>query len=290
MKGYRDWNPRQMSLLPLDPMEWLPRDHLVHFLLDVVEELDLSAIEGAIQAKDHRGKRPFPPRMMVGLLLYGYCVRIFSSRKLEMATHEDLGFRVLCGGNHPDHCTINTFRKTYLPELAALFLQVLRMCQEAGLVKVGHVALDGTKMQGNASKHKAMSYSVMKRKEEELTAEIEELLKNAEAADAAEDERYGKDTRGDELPEELQRRERVGFRRFARHAKYLRPKQPQLTRSTSESWQRSQPARPRHQMLTNGRRRRNGLPGARRKPRRAPLALSRRQRSESRTRPRKQLP
>ena len=207
MKGYRDWNPRQMSLLPLDPMEWLPQDHLVHFLLDVVEELDLSAIEGAIQAKDHRGKRPFPPRMMVGLLLYGYCVRIFSSRKLEMATHEDLGFRVLCGGNHPDHCTINTFRKTYLPELAALFLQVLRMCQEAGLVKVGHVALDGTKMQGNASKHKAMSYSVMKRKEEELTAEIEELLKNAEAADAAEDERYGKDTRGDELPEELQRRE-----------------------------------------------------------------------------------
>jgi transposase len=207
MKGYRAWNPRQMSLLPLDPMEWLPETHLVHLLLDVVEELDLSAIESAIQAKDHRGKRPFPPRMMVGLLLYGYCVRTFSSRKLELATHENLGFRVLCGGNHPDHCTINTFRKTHLAQLSELFLQVLRMCQEAGLVKLGHVALDGTKMQGNASKHKAMSYSVMKRKEEELAAEIEELLKNAEAVDAAEDEKYGKDKRGDELPEELHRRE-----------------------------------------------------------------------------------
>jgi transposase len=217
MKGYRDWNPRQMSLLPVDPMEWLPENHLVHLLLDVVEELDLSGIEDVIQGKDHRGKRPFPPRMMVGLLLYGYCVRIFSSRKLETATHENVGFRVLCGGNHPDHCTINTFRKTHLPQLSGLFLQVLRMCQEAGLVKLGHVALDGTKMQGNASKRKAMSYSVMKRKEEELTAEIEELLKNAEAVDAAEDEKYGKDKRGDELPEELRRRE--GRRQKIREAR-----------------------------------------------------------------------
>lgn len=208
MKSYRDWNPRQMALLPTDPMEWLPENHLVHMLLDVIEELDLSEIEEVIQGKDHRGKRPFPPRMMVGLLLYGYCVRLFSSRKLEKATYEDVGFRVLCGGNHPDHSTISTFRKTYLAQLSGLFLQVLRMCQEAGLVNLGHVALDGTKMQGNASKRKAMSYSVMKKKEEELTAEIEELLKNAATVDAAEDEKYGKDKRGDELPEELQRKEK----------------------------------------------------------------------------------
>ena len=181
MKAYRDWNPRQLSLLPVNPMDWLPENHLVHLLLEVLKELDLSAIEQIVQGKDHRGKRPFPPRMMVGILLYGYCTRLFSSRKLETATYEDIGFRVLCGGNHPDHCTINTFRKTYLPQLSGLFVQVLRMCEEAGLVKLGHVALDGTKIQGNASKHKAMSYAVMKRKEEELTAEIEELLKNAEA-------------------------------------------------------------------------------------------------------------
>jgi chemotaxis protein histidine kinase CheA len=145
--------------------------------------------------------------MMVGLLLYGYCVRVFSSRRLEKATHEDVGFRVLCGGHHPDHSTISTFRKTYLPQLSDLFLQVLRLCQEAGLVKLGHVALDGTKMQGNASKHKAMSYSGMKRKEEELRAEIETLLKNAQAADEAEDREYGEDKREDELSDELQRRE-----------------------------------------------------------------------------------
>jgi len=189
-------------------MEWLPPDHLVHFLLDVVEELDLSEIESVIQGKDHRGKRPFPPRMMVGLLLYGYSVRVFSSRKLESATYEDLGFRVLCGGHHPDHSTINSFRKTYLRQLSGLFLQVLRMCQESGLVKLGHIALDGTKMQANASKHKAMSHAVMKRREEELNKEIAELLENAESTDEKEDEKYGKDKRGDELPAELQLKEK----------------------------------------------------------------------------------
>lgn len=208
MKGYRDWNPRQMSLLPQDPMDWLPPDHLVHLLLDIVEELDLSSIESVIQGKDHRGKRPFPPRMMVGLLLYGYSVRVFSSRKLERATYEDLGFRVLCGGNHPDHSTINSFRKTYLEQLSGLFVQVLRMCQESGLVKLGHIALDGTKIQANASKHKAMSYSVMKEKEEELNRQIAELLEKAESVDAQEDERYGEDKRGDELPAELQLKEK----------------------------------------------------------------------------------
>ena len=112
MKGYREWNPRQNLLLPPSLLDWLPKDHAVYFLLDVVEELDLSAIEDVLQAKDHRGTRPLAPRMMVGLLLYGYCAGVFSSRKLERATHENVGFRVLCGGTHPDHSSICSFRKT----------------------------------------------------------------------------------------------------------------------------------------------------------------------------------
>ena len=151
------WDPRQAHLLPPSPMDWLSEDHVVYFVLDAISELDLSAIEHRIQSKDSRGTRPFPPRMMVGLLLYGYCVGVISSRKLEAATYNDVGFRVLCSGNHPDHSTISEFRKRFDQELAGLFVQVLRMCQESGLVKLGHVALDGTKMQGNASKHKAMS-------------------------------------------------------------------------------------------------------------------------------------
>ena len=126
MKSYRAWDPGQGHLLPPSPLDWLPDDHLVHFLLEVVSELDLSAIEDAIQAKDHRGRRPYPPRMMVALLLYGYCVGVMSSRKLEAATYEHVGFRVLCAENHPDHATIANFRKTFLDELSGLFVQVLK--------------------------------------------------------------------------------------------------------------------------------------------------------------------
>lgn len=195
-------------MLPPSPRDWLPDGHLVHFLLEVVSELDVSAIEDAIQSKDHRGQRPYPPRMMVALLLYGYCAGVMSSRKLEAATYEHVGFRVLCAENHPDHATICSFRKSFLDELSSLFVQVLKLCSEAGLVKLGHVALDGTKVQGNASKHKAMSYSRMEKKEEQLKAEIDALLKRAEEVDAAEDELHGKDKRGDELPEELRSKEK----------------------------------------------------------------------------------
>ncbi len=207
MKGYREWNPRQNLLLPPSLLDWLPKDHAVYFLLDVVEELDLSAIEDVLQAKDHRGTRPLAPRMMVGLLLYGYCAGVFSSRKLERATHENVGFRVLCGGTHPDHSSICSFRKRFSEQLSALFFQVLRLCQEAGLVKLGHVALDGTKVAANASKHKANSYDRMKKRERELQAEIAGLMEEAERIDATEDAKYGKGKRGDELPAELQRRE-----------------------------------------------------------------------------------
>lgn len=207
MKRYREWNPRQNLLLPPSLLEWLPEEHVVYFVLDVVGELDLSAIEDALQGKDHRGTRPYAPRMMVGLLLYGYCAGVFSSRKLERATHENVGFRVLCGGSHPDHSAICSFRQQFLKELGGLFVQVLRLCQEAGMVKLGHIALDGTKMQANANKHKANSYERMQKREAELGAEIAGLMEEADKVDAAEDAMYGKDKRGDELPAELRRRE-----------------------------------------------------------------------------------
>jgi transposase len=228
MKSYKTWTPTQPYLLPPSPLEWLPEGHLVYFMLDVVEELDLSPIEDTYQAKDRRGTRPYAPHMMVALLLYGYCVGVYSSRKLEKATYEDVGFRVLSGGYHPDHTRISEFRRQHLENLRGLFLQVLRLCMKAGLVKLGHVALDGTKVQANASKHKAMSYDRMVEMEKRLKVEIDELLTRAESTDKAEDERYGEGVRGDELPEELRRREsrlerirqaKKELEREARHAR-----------------------------------------------------------------------
>jgi hypothetical protein len=145
--------------------------------------------------------------MMVKLLVYGYSIGKVSSRKLEQASYEDIAFRVLACNQHPDHDSIANFRQLHLPELAGLFVQVLKMCERAGLVKLGHVAIDGSKMRANASKHKAMSYERMGVKEQQLVAEVARLLKEAEETDAAEDKRYGKGVRGDELPAELARRE-----------------------------------------------------------------------------------
>jgi len=207
MKAYREWAPQQGYLMPPNPMDWVPAGHLVHFIIDIVERFDLSAIEATLQAKDPRGTRSYHPRMMVALLVYGYCLGIVSSRRLERATYEDVTFRLLCADQHPDHTRISEFRRENLEALSGLFLQVLRLCQEAGLVKLGRVALDGTKLQANASKHKAMSYKRMQRSAAELKAEIAELMKQAEEADRSEDQRFGVGQRGDELPEELQRRE-----------------------------------------------------------------------------------
>ena len=192
--------------MPPSPSDWLKPDHLVYFLLEVLDSLDLSEIHGAIQSKDSRGNRPYSPQMMVGLLLYGYCVGKVSSRKLERATYEEVPFRVLAGGQHPDHSAISEFRQRHLKVLGGLFMQVLNLCRTAGLVKMGHVALDGTKLKANASRHKAGSYAGMTRSEERIAAEIEELLKRAQAVDAEEDERFGKDRTGDELPEGLRTR------------------------------------------------------------------------------------
>ena len=155
-----------------------------------------------------QGQPPYHPAMMVKLLFYAYCMGIPSSRKIERETYEDIAFRILAAGYHPDHDTIADFRKTHLGALKGLFLQILLLCKEAKLVKLGHVSLDGTKMKANASKHKAMSYGRMEEKEKELEREVEELLRKAESVDAEEDKRYGKGIRGDELPEELQFREK----------------------------------------------------------------------------------
>ena len=157
-KSYRPWSPDQSELFPPSPREWLPEKHLVYFLLDLVAQLDLSEIENAIQEKDPRGTRPYHPRMMTALLLYAYGVGVASSRKIEQATYTDLASRVLVGSCHPDHTAISEFRRVHRKALDQLFVQILRLCQEAGLIKLAHVVLDGTKVKANASKHKEMSY------------------------------------------------------------------------------------------------------------------------------------
>lgn len=204
---FRDYSPSQDFLLPPSLREWLPPDHLANFVSDVVDALDLSEIVDAYD-NSQGGQAPFHPLLMTKLLLYAYCIGVPSSRRIEKSTYEVIPFRVLSANQHPDHDTISEFRKRHLVALSRIFLQVLELCRKAGLVKLGHVALDGTKVKANASKHKAMSYDHMQKKTDELEAEIARLLAEAEAIDAAEDVRYGRGKRGDELPEELRFRER----------------------------------------------------------------------------------
>src|SRR5258708_7058990 len=189
------------------PAKWLPEGHLARFIADVTEQLDLSAIYSAYDRQDGCGQAGYHPLLLTRLLLYGYCVGVASSRAIERRTYEDVAFRYLAADQHPDHDTIANFRKQHLAKLGELFVQALQLCQKAGLVKLGHVAIDGTKMQANASKHKAMSYGRMGEAEQKLQAEVEALLRHAEEVDEAEDRQYGKGQRGDELPAELARRE-----------------------------------------------------------------------------------
>jgi len=204
---YKTYDPDQLFLLPPSLKEWLPESHLAYFVSDVVDELDLGEIEKTYSTR-LQGQPPYHPAMLVKLLFYAYCMGIPSSRKIENKTYEDIAFRILAAGHHPDHDTIADFRKTHLGALKGLFLQILILCKEAKLVKLGHVSLDGTKMKANASKHKAMSYGRMQEKEKELERQVNELLRKAESVDAEEDKRYGKGIRGDELPEELRFREK----------------------------------------------------------------------------------
>ena len=205
-KGYRSYQPEQDLLLPPSLRDWLPEDHLVYFVSDVVDQLDLTKIHAAY-GDERRGQPPYDPSLMTKLLVYGYCVGVFSSRRIQKRLQEDVAFRVLAAGNEPDFRTISDFRKNHLEALQGLFEQVLEMALESGAMKLGRVSLDGTKIKANASKHKAMSYGRMKEKQEQLKQEVQQLLAQAEAADAEEDERHGRHRRGDELPAELRRRE-----------------------------------------------------------------------------------
>ncbi|HTO23242.1 MAG TPA: IS1182 family transposase [Spirochaetia bacterium] len=204
-KTFRPYDPDQLLVLPPSVREWLPPDHLVYFVSDVIDTLDLSRIYDSYD--EERGFPPYHPLLMTKIILYGQVVGVRSSRKIQRACLEDVGFRVLCAGASPDFRTISDFRKRHLKALADLFTQVLQLCKTAGLVKLGHVAIDGTKVKGNASKHKAMSYSRMVEEEKRLRREVERLFAQAAAEDAEEDRRFGKDSAGEDLPEELRRRE-----------------------------------------------------------------------------------
>ncbi len=205
-KTYRDWSTDQNYLFPPSPHDWLPDGDLVYFLLDTVATLDLSPIYAHYE-RELRGQPPFHPRMMVALLLYCYATGTRSSRKIMRRCHVDVACRVIVGEDVPDFRTVSDFRKTHLARLEALFVEALKLCALAGLAKVGTIALDGTKVKANASRHKAMSYDRMKAEEMRLKEEIAKLLADAEAADKAEDIEHGPGRRGDELPDELARRQ-----------------------------------------------------------------------------------
>jgi transposase len=198
-KQFRAWKIDEVQLLPPRVQDYVPADHLSRFVVTLVREsLDLGAISGSYRSE--LGQPPFDPRLMTALLLHGYASGVYSSRRLAKASVERADFMMIVAGDPPDFRTISDFRKRHLKALARLFVQVLKVAEKAGLVKLGHVALDGTKMRANASKHKAMSYEGMKKREAELAAEVDRWLKAAEAADRAEDELYG-DRRGEELPD-----------------------------------------------------------------------------------------
>jgi transposase len=205
-KTYRPYVPEQDLLLPPSLRDWLPEDHLAYFVSDLIDQLDLSAITAVYEDED-RGYPPYHPVMLTKVLVYGYCVGVFSSRRIQRRLREDIAFRVLAAGNEPDFRTVADFRKRHLTALHGFFEQVLQMARELGAARVGRVAIDGSKVKANASKHKAMSYGRMRDKQKQLRDEVAQLLAQAEAADAADDAEYGADRRGDELPAELQRRE-----------------------------------------------------------------------------------
>ena len=238
-KPYRAYLPEQDLLLPPSLRDWLPEDHLAYFVSDVVEQLDLSAIE-SVYEEEERGQPPYHPRMMTKILMYGYCVGVFSSRRMQKKLTEDVGFRVLAAGNEPDFRTISDFRKLHLGALQGLFDQVLQIALQAGAMKLGRVVLDGSKVKANASKHKAMSYGRMQEEEKRLQEEVQRLLQQAEAADEEEDAHYGRDRRGDELPAELARRE-TRWKRIQEAKRALEERAREQAQSKDEPEEKAQP-------------------------------------------------
>lgn len=206
-KQYRPWNPDQLLLFPPAMRDALDEGHVVFRIIDVVKTLDISSVTDRIQEKDPRGRRPYHPRMMLTMLMYAYCSGIYSSRKIAAATWDIIPFRVLTGDQHPHFTNINEFRLQHLDAFVDLFVEVLDLCGRAGLLNLEHVSLDGSKVDANASKHKAMSYGRMQSETERLEQEIREFVRKAETVDAEEDELYGKGREAHEISEELKRRQ-----------------------------------------------------------------------------------
>lgn len=250
-KAFRSYDPDQVLLMAPVLAEWVPEGDLAHFVSDLVESaLDLSPIYAAYE--EERGFPPYDPRLMLKLLIYGYANGVASSRKLEAATYRDVAVRMLCAGQHPDYRSIARFRKRHLEALSELFVQALRLCKQARMVGLGTLALDGTKLRANASRHKAMSYERMVRKEAQLESEITELRKNvdalledAERVDEQEDECFGPERRGDELPAELGRREqRLAVIREAKAALEAEASDRESARRAEMQAQGKKPRRP----------------------------------------------
>lgn len=206
-KQYRPWNVDQQLLFPPSLRDWVPADHLVFRFLEVIDVLDITAITRKIDDSDPRGTRPYHPRMMLALLVFAYCSGVYSSRRVARATYDNVAFRVLTGDEHPHFTVVNEFRARHQDAVKDLFLQVLRLCGRAGLVDLEHIAVDGTKVKANASKHKAMSYRRMKRELKRLEGEIERMMEHAAQVDAEEDAQLGAGWDAHQIPEELKRRE-----------------------------------------------------------------------------------
>ena len=204
---FRPYHPDQSWLLPPSPQDWLPEGHLAFFISETVDSLDLSVLYERYEG-DGRRNQPFDPRMMVKVLVYAYATGTFSSRRIARKLEEDVAYRVLAGGNFPSHRTLCDFRQQQLEAFGQLFVQVVQIAREAGLIRLGTLVVDGSKVKANASKHKAMSYSRMLEEEKRLRTQIADLTARAATLDAQEDAEHGDAVRGDELPEELQRREK----------------------------------------------------------------------------------
>lgn len=202
-KRFRACDLDQPFLLPPSLQDWLPEDHLARFVADVMNELDLTAVYAEYERKDGRGLSAYHPLLLARLLLYGYCTGVTSSRRIEKATHDDVAFRYLAADQHPDHDTIADFRRQHLEALAGLFVQALRLCQKAGLVKLGNVAIDGTKIMANASTRRSVPHKKLVERERYWKEMVEQLLAKAERTDQQEDQRFGKGQSADPLPEEL---------------------------------------------------------------------------------------
>ena len=203
---FRPYQPKQLLMLPPDLGEWVPEGHLAHRVSELVDGLELGAFYRPYE-EDGRRNSPYEPRMMVKVLIYAYATGVFSSRKIAKKLEEDVAFRMLAAGNFPQHRTLCEFRRRHLKDFKRLFVQVVVLAREMGMVGLGRLGIDGTKVRANASRRKAMSYGRMREREKQLKAEIDEMLKKARREDREEDSRYGEDRRGDELPQELRRRE-----------------------------------------------------------------------------------